>query len=56
MLQECVSKCGDAKVFLKIVFETSILVACNMQQNQTDFFCCMVHATNIDVKNLAKQN
>ena len=37
MLQECVvSKCGDTKIFLKIVVEAWIFVACNMQQNQTN--------------------
>ena len=35
-MQEFVSKCGNTKVFLKVVFEAWVFLACNLQQNQTD--------------------
>ena len=47
MLQESVSKYGDAKVFLIIVFEAWICAACNMQLNQIDLILLHVAGNKI---------
>ena len=52
MLQECVSKCGDTKVFLKIVFEALIFVL--FCADQTDLILLHVAGNKIQHQKCCK--